>query len=59
MQRDAGIHREGLEPLLHQLVSKVPTFVAHEFRLEHQKRPPGYVDRHARHASSIGTCTSA
>ena len=44
MQRHAGIHGEGLEPLLHQLGVEGADLVAHELGLEHQERPPGNVD---------------
>jgi hypothetical protein len=48
VQRDAGIHRECLEPFLHQLGVERADLVAHELGLEHQERPPGYVERDAR-----------
>ena len=48
MQRDAGIHREGLEPLADQLGVEGADLVAPELRLEHQERPAGHVDRDAR-----------
>src|SRR5262245_48232207 len=37
MQRDACIHREGLEPLLHQLGVERADLVAPELRLEYQE----------------------
>src|SRR6185312_14942649 len=47
MQGDAGIHGEGLEPLLHQLGVEGADLVAHELGVEHQIRPAGYVDGNA------------
>jgi propanediol utilization protein len=44
VQRDAGIHREGLKPFLHQLSVEFADLVAHEFGLEHQERAAGNVD---------------
>ena len=48
VQRDAGIHGEGLEPLLHQLGVEGADLVAAELGLEHQERPARNVDRDAR-----------
>ena len=47
VQRHAGVHREGLEPLLHQLGVEGADLVAAELGLEHQERPPRNVDRDA------------
>ena len=48
VQRHAGVHRERLEPLLHQLGVERADLVARELGLEHEKRPARNVDRHAR-----------
>ena len=48
VQRHAGVHRERLEPFLHQLGVEGADLVAAELGLEHQERPPRNVDRDAR-----------
>ena len=48
MQRDAGVHGERLEPLLHQLGVEGADLVAAELGLEHQERPARHVDGDAR-----------
>ena len=48
MQCYSGIHREGLEPLLHKLGVERADLVAHELGLEDQKRSTGNVDRNPR-----------
>src|SRR5262245_9698408 len=48
VQRHAAVHREVLEPLLHELGVEAAYLVAHELGLEHQERPAGNVDRDAR-----------
>src|SRR6188472_4179982 len=48
MQRNSGVHREGLEQLLHKLGVNGADLVAHELGFEEQVRSTGYVDRHPR-----------
>src|SRR5215472_5261112 len=45
VQRHAGIHGEGLEPFLDQFSIELADLGAAELSLEHQKRPPRYVER--------------
>src|SRR5258705_6521552 len=47
MQRDAGIHREGVKPLLDQLGIEGADLVARELGAEHQEGAAQYVDRDA------------
>ena len=48
MQRHAGVHRERLEPLPHQVGIELADLVAREVDLEHQHRPARNVERDAR-----------
>ncbi len=48
MQRDAGIHRECVEPFAHQVGIELADLVAREVGLEHQHRTPRDIDDDAR-----------
>src|SRR5262245_37274047 len=46
MQRNSGIRRESLKPLLDKLGVEGADLVAHKLSLEDQERPTGNIDRH-------------
>ena len=48
MQRDRGIHREGVEPFTHQFGVELSDLVARKVGLEHQHGPARNVDHDAR-----------
>ena len=54
MQRDRGIDRKGLEPLLNQFGVEGPDLVADEIDLENQERPAGNIDRYPRAERTTG-----
>ena len=44
VERDSGVHRESLKPLIDQLGVKAPNLVAGECRPKHQEGAPRHVD---------------